>query len=161
MPTHFMETISATLISILAFAIVMLVALLLLALKKRFTQQFKYLEQKVVGQELMVEELQTLLMTQQSQLEEYETRINELMLDSEQVSKHLEHRIKMHNEQLSKYESKLEQISSQQPEDKLYSRALKLVALGADIEEVMSECEIPRAEAEMLLAVHRQKAQSN
>ena len=28
---------------------------------------------------------------------------------------------------------------------------------GADIEEIMRECDIPRAEADMLLAVHRQK----
>jgi predicted nucleic acid-binding Zn-ribbon protein len=49
---------------------------------------------------------------------------------------------------------KLEQVQDQQPEDKLYSRAYKLAALGAGLEEIMSECELPRAEAEMLLSVY-------
>ena len=51
----------------------------------------------------------------------------------------------------------LEVVQTQQPEDKLYSRALKLVKLGADVEEIIRECDIPRAEAEMLLAVHNKK----
>jgi hypothetical protein len=63
----------------------------------------------------------------------------------------------MLQQQISSQEQTVEQIQAQQPEDKLYSRAFKLVELGADIEEVMKECEIPRAEAEMLLSVHQKK----
>ena len=33
----------------------------------------------------------------------------------------------------------------------------KMVELGADIEEVVRECDIPLAEAEMLISVHRNK----
>ena len=32
-----------------------------------------------------------------------------------------------------------------------------MVALGADVEEIMTECELPRAEAEMLVAMHQKK----
>lgn len=49
-------------------------------------------------------------------------------------------------------------LSEQQPQDKLYSRASKLAALGADVEEIMRECELPRAEVEMLLSVYNKKA---
>ncbi|CCQ09704.1 ATPase involved in DNA repair [Pseudoalteromonas luteoviolacea B = ATCC 29581] len=48
-------------------------------------------------------------------------------------------------------------ISAQQyddPEAKIYSRAVKMIGLGADIEEVMRECELPRAEAELLMTLH-------
>lgn len=41
------------------------------------------------------------------------------------------------------------------PENKLYTRAMKMVELGASIDELMSECELPRAEAELLLNLHR------
>ncbi|WP_160060445.1 DUF2802 domain-containing protein [Psychromonas sp. L1A2] len=41
------------------------------------------------------------------------------------------------------------------PENRLYTRATKMVELGASIEELMSECELPRAEAELLLNLHR------
>lgn len=40
------------------------------------------------------------------------------------------------------------------PEAKIYSRAVKMIELGADLEEIMRECEIPRAEAELLLSLH-------
>ncbi|MCT7655273.1 DUF2802 domain-containing protein [Oceanimonas sp. NS1] len=32
-----------------------------------------------------------------------------------------------------------------------------MVQLGADVEEIMAECEMPRAEAELLLSLHRQR----
>ncbi|WP_037049470.1 DUF2802 domain-containing protein [Psychromonas sp. SP041] len=41
------------------------------------------------------------------------------------------------------------------PENRLYTRATKMVELGASIEELMTECELPRAEAELLLNLHR------
>jgi hypothetical protein len=43
------------------------------------------------------------------------------------------------------------------PEAKIYSRAVKMVGLGADLEEVIRECELPRAEAELLFSLHKQK----
>lgn len=43
------------------------------------------------------------------------------------------------------------------PESKIYSRAVKMVELGADLEEIVRECELPRAEAELLFNLHRQK----
>ncbi|HEY9044066.1 MAG TPA: DUF2802 domain-containing protein [Rheinheimera sp.] len=45
------------------------------------------------------------------------------------------------------------------PESKIYSRAMKMVQLGADLDEIMRECELPRAEAELLFNLHQQKRQ--
>ena len=42
-------------------------------------------------------------------------------------------------------------------DSKMYSRAVKMVELGAQLDEVMKECELPRAEAELLLSLHQQK----
>ncbi|MEL0661032.1 DUF2802 domain-containing protein, partial [Psychromonas arctica] len=41
------------------------------------------------------------------------------------------------------------------PENRIYTRATIMVELGASIEELMSECELARAEAELLLNLHR------
>jgi len=41
------------------------------------------------------------------------------------------------------------------PENRLYTRATKMVELGASIDELMTDCELPRAEAELLLNLHR------
>ncbi len=48
-------------------------------------------------------------------------------------------------------------IALSDPESKIYSRAVKMVELGADLEEIIRECELPRAEAELLFNLHRQK----
>ena len=49
-------------------------------------------------------------------------------------------------------------MSIQAPENKLYSRAVKMVELGADVAEIMAECELPKAEAELLLSLHRHRS---
>ena len=148
----------ANLISLIAFAVVMLVAMLLLALKNRFSQQITTLQQKLENQAVQLVELQTLLAQSQSQLDANQQHYIDSQTENEQVSKQLEHRIKVTQDQLTSQIQSLEQQLHQQPEDKLYTRAQKLVELGADIAEIMRECDIPRAEAEMLLAVHRQKS---
>ncbi|CAM5185010.1 DUF2802 domain-containing protein [Alishewanella longhuensis] len=48
-------------------------------------------------------------------------------------------------------------IALSDPESKIYSRAMKMVELGADLEEIIRECELPRAEAELLYHLHQQK----
>jgi septal ring factor EnvC (AmiA/AmiB activator) len=42
------------------------------------------------------------------------------------------------------------------PESKIYSRAMKMVQLGSSMEEIMIECELPQAEAELLFNLHKQ-----
>jgi hypothetical protein len=156
-----MENIPANLISLVAFSLVMLVALLLLALKNRLSGQIVDLSIKVQSQALMLSDLQTLLAQSQSQFAENKQQCDESLLENEQVSKQLEHRIKVIQEQFTTQFQTIEQLLHQQPEDKLYSRAQKLVELGADIEEIMRECDIPRPEAEMLMAVHRQQSSND
>lgn len=51
-----------------------------------------------------------------------------------------------------------QEMSIQAPENKLYSRAVKMVELGADVAEIMAECELPKAEAELLLSLHRHRS---
>lgn len=41
---------------------------------------------------------------------------------------------------------------------RLYSRASKMVDLGADVDELMQECDLPKAEAELLLNLRKRQA---
>ncbi|MCC4263155.1 DUF2802 domain-containing protein [Oceanimonas baumannii] len=50
-----------------------------------------------------------------------------------------------------------QELALKDPQSKLYSRAARMVQLGADVEEIMAECDMPRAEAELLLSLHRQR----
>jgi len=40
----------------------------------------------------------------------------------------------------------------------MYSRASKMVKLGADIDELVEECELPKAEAELMLSLQKKLA---
>ena len=51
-----------------------------------------------------------------------------------------------------------QEMSVQTPENKLYTRAVKMVELGAGVEEIMAECELPKAEAELLLSLHKHRS---
>ncbi|RXJ72937.1 DNA repair protein [Veronia nyctiphanis] len=53
---------------------------------------------------------------------------------------------------------KQNEIEMLDPDGRLYSRATKMVDLGADINELMEECDLPKAEAELLMNIRRQRA---
>lgn len=50
---------------------------------------------------------------------------------------------------------KQEELAEQDPQSRFYNQAAKLVAAGATIEDVMRECDIPKAEAELLFSLHQ------
>ena len=81
-------------------------------------------------------------------------------MENAQVSKQLEHRIKVLQQQFIEQQQALTQWQESQGQDKFYNRAFKLAAKGADIDEIISECELPRAEVEMLLSVYQQRTRS-
>ena len=58
---------------------------------------------------------------------------------------------------IEKLNAKQDEIVAQKdPASRLYSRAAKMVELGADLEEIMRECDLPAAEARLLVHLHRQ-----
>ncbi|MCC2606180.1 DUF2802 domain-containing protein [Planctobacterium marinum] len=54
-------------------------------------------------------------------------------------------------------QSKLQTLETEDPNSRLYTKASKLVASGASIEEIMQECDLPRAEAELVMSLHTAK----
>lgn len=59
--------------------------------------------------------------------------------------------------QLLELQEKQQALELAEPEAKIYSRAMKMVQLGADLDEIMRECELPKAEAELLFTLHQQR----
>ena len=125
--------------------------------KLDFKRVNKKLQTQFDTQELLLIELQSSKEDINKQLAKLERNFKSQSIENEQVSKQLEHRIKSLQQDNISQKELVVQIQNQQPQDKLYSRAFKLVELGADIEEVVRECDIPLAEAEMLISVHRNK----
>ena len=134
------------------------ILILFVVLYKKLARQFFLMNTQMESSQLLADELQARLAEQDTLFNQRVEGIQQQTIENDQVTKQLEHRIKVLQEQIAQQNTFIEQIQQQQPEDKLYSRASKLVALGADVEEVMVECDIPRAEAEMLISVHKSKS---
>jgi len=109
---------------------------------------------------LLVNDLQSMNQKLQQEFDAMDEQNVQQTAENTQVSKQLEHRIKNLQQQVIDQKELLAQWQENQGQDKFYNRAFKLAAKGADIEEIMSECELPRAEVEMLLSVYQQRARS-
>lgn len=103
----------------------------LLALKKQLDQQNDFAQ---------VEQLQqSLELSLKQQLD--------------QRSEQLQQQVQQLAQQQQALQQKLQHLSEQDPGAKLYQRAAKLVADGASVEEIMQECDLPRAEANLIAAM--------
>lgn len=54
--------------------------------------------------------------------------------------------------------SQQEQLANQDPQSRLYQQAAKLVASGYSVEDLMRECDMPKAEAELIYNLHKQSS---
>ncbi|ALS99273.1 DUF2802 domain-containing protein [Lacimicrobium alkaliphilum] len=90
------------------------------------------------------------LQEQQQQLAILQEAIHELRTGSIGVGK----KVKALEAQLVQLQQKQQELEEMEPDSKLYTGAVKLLQRGASVEEVMQECELPRAEAELLFSIH-------
>jgi len=141
---------------ILAIVITLLfvVIIVLLNAVRSLSKKVRLTETNIASGELFVNQLQALFLTLDKSIKDLNSQYIVESTELNQVTKQLEHRIKNVQEEVTK----LQQTQAQQPEDKLYSRAFKMVELGADAEELVKECDIPRAEAEMLISIHQKQS---
>jgi hypothetical protein len=123
---------------------------LLSSLKKKWS----IVESQQQVSELLISEMKLSIETLKNTSKEQISNQNNKRVETEQVVKQLEYRIGLLQSDVVSLQEQVKQ-SLEQPEDKLYSRAFKLLAKGADIEEIITECELPRAEAEMLFSMYK------
>ncbi|QOL27115.1 DUF2802 domain-containing protein [Thalassotalea sp. LPB0316] len=148
-----MLSIELTSIATLA---VLLVLLFVLLVRQKAVQAT--IQDKLSVQESLITQQSQTIAAQEISLRQLAELEAEHFSENSQVTKQLEHRIATLKQQLTELESLCQSLNQQSTEDKFYSRALKLAQKGADVDEIVAECEIPRAEAEMLLAVHQKKS---
>ncbi|MEW6989395.1 DUF2802 domain-containing protein [Colwelliaceae bacterium 6441] len=126
---------------------------------KKINDRCGLLETQIESYEFIINELKLSVQHQQENISDKEKELSKWQLEHQQISQQLEHRIKVLQEKLAATNELVSQMQQQQPEDKLYSRAQKMVKLGADVEELVRECDLPYAEAEILIAMHHKKRQ--
>lgn len=97
-----------------------------------------------------VEALVEQLDEQQRQLAILHESIHELRTGSIGVGK----KVRALEGLIKQLQEKQRELEEMEPDSKLYTGAVKLLRRGASVEEVMQECELPRAEAELLFSIH-------
>ncbi len=69
----------------------------------------------------------------------------------------LEQQVSELQTKMNKLSHQTELLAQEDPELKMYHHANEMAALGAGIEDIVDTCKLPRAEAEVLIAVHQRK----
>ncbi|XQF92241.1 DUF2802 domain-containing protein [Pseudoalteromonas espejiana] len=126
-------------IAIAAFAIALISLALIVALKNNQAAELNAMSQQLKD----TSEQTHILRSEVSELRTGLLSIGKRVLEVEQQNQDL-----IQQQAAQKYDD---------PDAKIYSRAVKMVELGADLDEVIRECELPRAEAELLFSLHKQK----
>jgi hypothetical protein len=152
-----MLLLAVPIIAVLALFFVLCTSTVLFVYLTKLKSKMIILNMEVQGQSLLVNELQALNQKLQQEFDMLTANNDKQVAENEQISKQLEHRIKNLQQQAIEQNELFTQWQESQGQDKFYNRAFKLAEKGADIEEIISECELPRAEVEMLLAVYQQR----
>lgn len=121
-----------------------------------------YLRQRRGQQQLKLLEKQLLTLTsktEQNSLLSHEIKeLRSGIIGVGQRVLNFESELTEQQQQLQHLTDKQQSLELADPEAKIYSRAMKMVELGAGLEEIIQECELPRAEAELLLRLHQTKS---
>jgi len=99
-----------------------------------------------------VSALKLLFKEQQLQIAQLNDQLHEIRCGALGVGS----RVQQVEGQLAQAIERQEQMAQVQtdPQSKLYGHAMKMIELGASIDEIISECDLPRAEAELLVSLH-------
>ena len=153
-----MSLLAVPIIAVTALVMSILCLIIIGILVSRHKTNMAVLVSQFQAQELLVGNLQLTNNKMNSSISELTKKQDNSLTENTLVSKQLEHRIKALQLQLNTQQDIIAQLQTDQGEDKFYSRAIKLAKKGADIEEIVSECELPHAEVEMLISVYQKKA---
>lgn len=152
-----MSLLAVPIIAVLALVLVMSIIVAFFFYLYKFKEKIAVLNMQIQSINLQVSELQIANNKLQDEFDANSEVNDKAVRESYQVSQQLEHRIKQLKSQLAEQQQLFSQWQESQGQDKFYNRAFKLAEKGADIEEIISECELPRAEVEMLLSVYQQR----
>lgn len=59
--------------------------------------------------------------------------------------------------QINNQQDIVSQLQTDQGDEKLYTRVIKLAKKGTDIDDIVTECELPYVEVEMLISIYQKK----
>ena len=135
---------NASQFSVLALAIAAIALVLLVAF---CIQSFQYRKRT----EKTLETLRQQMASVSAQSKDVGHQVEEQQNRSLVQSKH----IQQLQDEITGFNNQIREVKMQDPSMRMYQRAAELVKQGASLEEVMESCDIPRAEAELIVTIHK------
>ncbi|MBD3585308.1 DUF2802 domain-containing protein [Salinimonas sp. HHU 13199] len=135
---------NASQFSVLALAIAAIALVLLVAF---CLQSFQYRKRT----EQTLETLRQQVASVSAQSKDVGHQVEEQQNRSLVQSKH----IQQLQDEITGFNNQIREVKLQDPSMRMYQRAAELVKQGASLEEVMESCDIPRAEAELIVTIHK------
>lgn len=90
---------------------------------------------------------------QHQQLQDEQQKLNKQFVEFRTASINMGQKVADMTQLSQHLDERLNELENTDVDSRLYSRANKLVQLGAGINELMEECELPKAEAELMLSL--------
>ncbi|WP_039987569.1 DUF2802 domain-containing protein, partial [Vibrio owensii] len=82
-------------------------------------------------------------------------KLNKQLLEVRSVVVGLGQKVTEQQDVIQHLNERIRELEHADTDGRLYSRASKMVQLGADINELIEECELPKAEAELMLSLQK------
>ncbi len=82
-------------------------------------------------------------------------KLNKQLLEVRSVVVGLGQKVTEQQDIIQHLNERIRELEQADTDGRLYSRASKMVQLGADINELIEECELPKAEAELMLSLQK------
>ncbi|NQY86577.1 MAG: DUF2802 domain-containing protein [Colwellia sp.] len=150
-----MYLLAIPIVAIVALIVSVLCLVVIFILSTRRKAQASLLTSQYQAQELILNNIQRISDQLHLDVDKLLKQDEQIIIENRQVSNQLEHRIKALQTQINNQQEVISQLQIAQGDDKFYTRAIKLAKKGADIEEIVAECELPYAEVEMLISVYQ------
>jgi hypothetical protein len=131
-------------ISHLIYVVIVLAILLFIGAFAVLAKRIALLQRQNDRQQESLSELQEHLLANQQELQE--VRVGSIGMGD---------KIKALVATVRQTASQQEQLASQDPQSRLYQQAAKVVASGYSVEDLMHECDMPKAEAELIYNLHK------
>ncbi|MGR5131486.1 DUF2802 domain-containing protein [Vibrio alfacsensis] len=85
-------------------------------------------------------------------------KLNKQLLEVRSVVVGLGQKVTEQEDVIRHLNERVRELEHADTDGRMYSRASKMVQLGADINELIEECELPKAEAELMLSLQKKLA---
>jgi hypothetical protein len=169
-----MSLLAVPILALLAFFLVIINSFVFYILFFRLQNKIRDLTKKVNATELFISELQldsdilrnsfadVVQENEQSRAGKLDNS-KKLAQSIQTLQRHFNNHKEIINQlretQLQDIQGKDSQNQDNQGHNQFYNRAFNLAGKGASIDEIMSECDLPLAEVEMLMSVYHQRRQ--